>query len=79
MAHGSRLGRGANHIQLTDDCVSTRHLEFRTEVATWVLKDLNSTNGTFINNHRIGQGCVPINPGLEFCIADEVRLRIEAN
>ncbi len=50
------VGRVAgNDIQLHDSEVSRRHAEFRRENAAFVLRDLNSSNGTFVNNKRIEQ------------------------
>jgi two-component system, NtrC family, sensor kinase len=48
------LGRdGACTIQLHDTEVSRLHAELRLVDGDWLLVDLNSSNGTFINNRRI--------------------------
>ena len=48
------LGREAgNRIQLHDTEVSRNHAEFRRAGDDFVLSDLGSSNGTFVNNQRI--------------------------
>ncbi len=43
----------SNTIQLHDTEVSRRHAEIRAEEGRYLLVDLNSSNGTFVNNDRI--------------------------
>ncbi|MBA2274757.1 MAG: DUF3662 and FHA domain-containing protein [Actinobacteria bacterium] len=43
-------------IVLADANVSRRHAELRREGIGWKLKDLGSTNGTFVNNKPVTQG-----------------------
>jgi two-component system NtrC family sensor kinase len=48
------VGRESRQLPLTDNTVSRRHCElFPTEDKGWVLKDLGSANGTWINGQRI--------------------------
>jgi FHA domain-containing protein/von Willebrand factor type A domain-containing protein len=49
------VGKGAGHaITVNDDpTVSTNHCELRAEGAGFVVRDLGSTNGTFVNGRRI--------------------------
>jgi two-component system, NtrC family, sensor kinase len=48
------IGREAgNRIQLHDTEVSRRHAEVRRVGEKFVLADLNSSNGTFVNNERV--------------------------
>jgi signal transduction histidine kinase len=50
------LGRdSANRIQLHDTEVSRRHAELRRQGEAFVLTDLSSSNGTFVNNEPIQQ------------------------
>jgi signal transduction histidine kinase len=57
-ANGSSalIGRETgNRIQLHDTEVSRRHAEVRRVGEKFVLADLNSSNGTFVNNERVAQ------------------------
>jgi signal transduction histidine kinase len=47
------IGRGSDQVPLTDQTISRRHAELRREDGAWVLCDLNSANGTFVNGTRI--------------------------
>lgn len=47
------IGRTAEQVQLTDDSVSRMHAELRPHHDSWVLVDLNSSNGTFLNGQRV--------------------------
>lgn len=49
----SIIGRVSDQIQLTDNSASRRHAEVRPSNGSWVLVDLNSSNGTFLNGQRI--------------------------
>jgi HD-GYP domain-containing protein (c-di-GMP phosphodiesterase class II)/pSer/pThr/pTyr-binding forkhead associated (FHA) protein len=57
-----RAGRlGSLEIVLDDTSVSRRHAELRYQPTTgWVVRDLESTNGTYINAVRIGPGDKPV-------------------
>ena len=53
------VGRESRQLPLTDNTVSRRHCElFPTEDSSWVLKDLGSANGTWINGQRIERTAV---------------------
>ncbi|MEX2560863.1 MAG: ATP-binding protein [Pirellulales bacterium] len=55
-AEALSLGRDvANDIQLHDTEVSRRHAELAKNGKTYGLKDLDSSNGTFVNGKRVGQ------------------------
>jgi hypothetical protein len=49
-----RIGRDpANGLRLGDDTVSRSHAELAREGGIWVLRDLGSTNGTWVNSRRV--------------------------
>ncbi len=59
---GSRLlvgrtegGVGAD-VELDDDSVSRRHAEFVVSDGAWLLRDLGSTNGTWVGEWRLPPG-----------------------
>lgn len=48
------IGRSsACQLVLADDTVSRRHAELRVEEDCWVLRDLGSSNGTWVNGRRV--------------------------
>src|SRR3954447_5633005 len=48
------IGRSSGcHLVLADDTVSRRHAELRIEDGRWMLRDLGSSNGTWVNGRRI--------------------------
>jgi len=52
----NRFGRGPeNHFQIEDSTVSARHCEITLTSEGPVLRDCDSTNGTFINGHRVSE------------------------
>ena len=48
------VGRDSRHLPITDNTVSRRHAELiPTEEGTWILKDMSSANGTYVNGTRV--------------------------
>ncbi|HSI33212.1 MAG TPA: FHA domain-containing protein, partial [Tepidisphaeraceae bacterium] len=48
------VGRESRQLPITDNTVSRRHCELHPdEDGSWILKDLGSANGTWINGQRI--------------------------
>ena len=48
------LGRSSScQLVFTDDSVSRRHAELRVADGRWILRDLGSSNGTWVNGRRV--------------------------
>lgn len=43
------------NVVLSDQFMSSRHAEIKAEGGLWVLHDLGSTNGTYVNDQRVDQ------------------------
>lgn len=57
------IGRDARcDVMLTDTAASRNHCQLRRNPSGWVVQDLGSTNGTFVNGQRIS-GVYPVRPG----------------
>lgn len=70
------VGRAdGNSFQLVEGSVSGRHCEVRVQGGELLVRDLLSTNGTFINGKKISEGAV--RPGQTLRLGD-VELRFEA-
>ncbi len=64
------LGRAEyNDIVLPDDSVSTSHAKLQRREGVWVLVDLESTNGSFVDAERV-QGEMPLAPGALIRLGD---------
>ena len=55
-----------NDVVLTDRAISRRHAEIRMTPAGLLLRDLGSTNGTFINDVRITEAYIPVDAECRF-------------
>ncbi len=65
----TRMGRSdENDLVLQEDSVSREHAAIRLENGEFVLYDLNSANGTFINHRAIEKRV--LKPGTLFYLAD---------
>jgi hypothetical protein len=72
------LGRGATAtVDLDDGSVSRRHCELRPVVGGWVVVDLDSANGTRVNDEAVSDP-TPLRPGDELELAGRVRFVAEA-
>ena len=65
LGHTLTVGRlGDNEVQLEEGSVSSRHAEIVVQDGAAVLRDLGSTNGTFLNREQV-TGEHPLNEGDE--------------
>ena len=63
------LGRGDVEIQLSDPFASSRHARISRQGHVYVIEDLGSTNGTYLNGEPLG-GPQPLHPGDRIRIGD---------
>ena len=47
------VGRDSKQLPLSDNTVSRRHCEIVPENGNWVIKDMGSANGTYVNGARV--------------------------
>ncbi|HEU4407189.1 MAG TPA: FHA domain-containing protein [Polyangiaceae bacterium] len=60
----SLVGRTSScRLAINDPSVSREHARLRFHHGTWVVRDLNSKNGTFVNDRRLGAEAQPLAPG----------------
>ncbi|HLL90676.1 MAG TPA: ATP-binding protein [Tepidisphaeraceae bacterium] len=52
------VGRDSKQLPLTDNTVSRRHCELVPVDSEWVLKDMGSANGTYVNGQRVERTAV---------------------
>ena len=63
-----RIGRAPNSdFVIDDDYVSSQHAKLQRTDEGWIIQDLNSTNGTFVDGERIGAP-VQIKPDMQIRI-----------
>lgn len=58
-----------NDLPLADPSVSTSHAKLQRREGVWILVDLDSTNGTFVDGERV-RGDTPIAPGASLKFGD---------
>lgn len=75
---GSTLGReSSNQIVVNDPALSRQHLSFRREADQVWLTDLNSANGTFVNDYRLAANQLyPLNHGDRISLGGRVTYTI---
>lgn len=61
------IGRGSEQLPLTDNTVSRRHAELFPREGSWIIKDLGSANGTYVNGIRVENTC-------ELKLGDQIRV-----
>jgi hypothetical protein len=66
---GATLGRGDVEIQLDDPFASSRHARISRHGHVFVIEDLGSTNGTYLNEEPLS-GPQPLHPGDRIRIGD---------
>jgi hypothetical protein len=71
LTHGATLGRGDVEIALEDPFASSRHARISREGHTFVIEDLGSTNGTYLNDTPLN-GPQPLRDGDRIRIGDSV-------
>ncbi|KAM1746057.1 hypothetical protein ACFX11_012723 [Malus domestica] len=66
-----RIGRDGrcNNIPIKDSGISSKHLSIESESGKWVLRDLDSSNGTLLNGTN-----VPPNTPLDLSHGDEIKI-----
>lgn len=69
LVNGATLGRGDVEIQLDDPFASSRHASITRQGRTLVITDLDSTNGTYLNDEPL-TGAQPLHPGDRIRIGD---------
>ncbi len=71
------IGRGSgSHIIITDKSLSRRHAQIKTTPHGYVIEDLGSTNGTYINEKQV-TGSAPLRPGDTIRLGTTVTVRIQ--
>ena len=58
-----------NDVVIADPSVSTMHAKLQRREAVWILTDLGSTNGTFVEGERL-TGEAPLSPGTTLKFGD---------
>jgi pSer/pThr/pTyr-binding forkhead associated (FHA) protein len=70
----ANIGRGDyNDVVINDASVSTMHAKLQRREAIWILSDLGSTNGTFVEGDRLS-GELALTPGTTLRFGDVIAL-----
>ena len=70
------VGRSTEALDVTDHSISRRHAELTPSSGSWVLRDLGSRHGSFVNGVRI-EGPVTVVPGDRIRCGDSEFLLVE--
>lgn len=75
--HIQTIGRNlANDITIPESSLSRQHARIRATLHGFVIEDLGSTNGTFVNGQRV-TGSTPLRPGDTLQLGDGVTLSVQ--
>ncbi len=78
LAESTIVGRDKTlKIFIDDNSVSRKHAEFILTNGTWLVRDLNSTNGTFINSTKLTKDPCHLKPN-DIVQFGEIALKVEA-
>ena len=55
VAPGAVIGRNSGDLPVNDNTVSRKHAEISLEGGSWVLRDLDSANGTYVNGVKVSR------------------------
>jgi pSer/pThr/pTyr-binding forkhead associated (FHA) protein len=70
----ANIGRGDyNDVVIADPSVSTMHAKLQRRESIWILTDLGSTNGTYVEGERVS-GESPLTPGTTLRFGDVITL-----
>ena len=58
VAPGGVIGRNGGDLPINDNTVSRRHAELAFEGGSWLLKDLESANGSYVNGVKVSRAIV---------------------
>ncbi len=66
------IGRSSEALRTTDDTCSRRHAELTPDDGKWYIRDLGSSNGTYVNGKRIGKDRVELHLGDQIRVGSTV-------
>ncbi len=76
-ADKTTIGRVEDNVfQIAEPSVSSHHCEILVQGSDVVVKDLNSTNGTFVNGEKVTEG--PLKPG-QILRLGQIEMRLETD
>ncbi len=68
-----QIGRSSESLDLSDQTISRRHAELTPDGGRWIIRDLQSSNGTFVNEERLDHELV-LTPGDRVRAGDTVMI-----